>query len=193
MRSQTATIITIAIAAALVCAQSSAAAEAPLLSGYGGPGAGEQQIIGSGLVNGGGSSHGGTETPASSSLGEGESGVSGSGSSSAGGRQSGASGGGGHAQAGGASKGGKATKGSHSGGGHGAVAVPGGGSSPPPSSPAGSPATAALSGSEMLLVAVIALALALIATLTWRLGRRERSGAPGGPGPDVREIRGAGS
>jgi hypothetical protein len=192
VRSQTATIITIAIAAALVCAQSSAAAEAPLLSGYGGPGAGEQQIIGSGLVNGGGASHGGTETPASGSLSEGESGVSGSGSSTAG-RQPGANTSG-HAQAG-ASKGGsggRAGKGSRSGGGHGAAAVPGGGSSPPPSSPA-SATTAGLSGSQVLLVAAIAIALALIAGLTWRLGRRERSDGAGRPGPGAREIRGAGS
>ncbi len=188
MRSQTATIITIAIAAALVCAQTSAAAEAPLLSGYGGPGAGEQQIIGSGLVNGGGASHGGTETPASGSLSEGESGVSGSGSST-GGRQPGAANTSGQAQAGAGRKGGK---GSRSGGGHGAGAVPGGGSSPPPSSPA-SATTAGLTSSQVLLVAAIAVALALIAGLTWRLGRRERSDGAGRPGPGAREIRGAGS
>lgn len=55
------TIITALALVAIFAMPSSALAGSPLLSGYGGPGAGEQQIVGGGLVGGGrGGSNGGS-------------------------------------------------------------------------------------------------------------------------------------
>jgi len=79
MRPHRITITTSTLAAICLAIAPAAAAGSPLLSGYGGPGAGEQQIIGSTLV-GGGSGHGGG------------SGNGGSAGSSNGGRESGGSG-----------------------------------------------------------------------------------------------------
>lgn len=58
MRTHT-TIITALAALVALCLPASALAGSPLLSGYGGPGSGEQQLVGAGLV-GGGSGGGGS-------------------------------------------------------------------------------------------------------------------------------------
>jgi hypothetical protein len=62
-RNRTATLITAALLAGLVIAPSCLAAPAgSLLSGYGGPGAGDQAILGSALVGGAGGGGGGDRT-----------------------------------------------------------------------------------------------------------------------------------
>jgi hypothetical protein len=57
----------IALLAVLAAAAPAAAGANPLLSGYGGPGVGNQAILGSALLNGGGSTGGGSGTTAQAS------------------------------------------------------------------------------------------------------------------------------
>jgi hypothetical protein len=186
------TIITTLALAAMFAMPSAAFAGSPLLSGYGGPGAGEQQIVGAGLVNGGGhggprggSGGGATQGGGGQSGGESQPGGAGSGAQGGRGSGSGASSGGGanaHAHGGaGARSGGRAGN-----GGSGAA-----GADASPHGSAGAPArqetlgrlrlvsatsTLGLSGSEVLMVILIAIALIAIAALTWWLNR-SRAGA----------------
>lgn len=174
------------VAASLGIGSTSAlAAESPLLSGYGGPGAGEQHVIGSTLIGGGGSGGGDSSTGSGdASPAAGEEPESDSAGASAGGSASRPAAGTarGHAGSGGKSKaalGAAAKRGGKPKGGAGASSQ---GSSSATSrgasrtgaavSAAGSSVTLGLSGSQLLLVVLAAFALALVAIATWRLARR---------------------
>jgi hypothetical protein len=150
-----------------------ASAGSPLLSGYGGPGSGEQAIVGSTFLGG---PHGGAGSGGSSgSAGSGGAGLSGSGGTLSGGGNSTPTGaGGGRAGSGGSSS---ARRGAGSGGasqagaqagraGMSAFAYP----SSLRSASAGSPALG-ISGGDIVLSAGIIAMLALVGTLTIRLGR----------------------
>jgi hypothetical protein len=60
MKNHRTTAPIIALLATLAAAAPAAASASPLLSGYGGPGVGNQAILGSALLNGGGSTGGGS-------------------------------------------------------------------------------------------------------------------------------------
>lgn len=173
MRTQRTIITTLAIAAALAL-PAAAASGSPLLSGYGGPGAGEQQLVSGGLVGGGGGSGSGrgggpgASTPGSSGSGgqssqggavggaTGGSGGSGGAQGAAGGSRAGSTGSG-RARRGGRPSGAR-------GGGSGAHAVDATHVvTAVPSS------TLGLSGGQLLLAAILALALLLSAWATRRL------------------------
>jgi hypothetical protein len=170
----------LALAGALLMLVPAAAfAGSPLLSGYGGPGAGEQAIIGSTLLNG---PHGGSGSGGSTGSRGGLSGASGTGvEDSSGG--AGASGSG-QAPAGGARSGGGGSSSSHATGANGRGALRAGGSGRAtvgragtyvyPSSLAstseGSSVIGMSSGDVLLLVGLIAT-LALVGVFTVRLAR----------------------
>jgi hypothetical protein len=154
----------------------SALAISPLLSGYGGPGAGEQAIVGSTLLGGpnGGAGSGGSGG-SQNSAGTGENAARGSSGAAAtnGSSAAGSSGGGGlH---------GKAGRSSSSGG---ASAATGGHSTGPqigraathvypnvPASAAGESSTLGISSGDLLALLAILTTLALVGVLTMRLAR----------------------
>ena len=132
----------------------------PLLSGYGAPGAGEQAIIGSALLNG---PRGGTGSGGSPSSG-GSSGTSGGGSSEA------LSTGGSSASAGAAGRGRHVSRAGRGGGPQGASPGAYLYSSSPRSSSVDSPVLG-FSGGDLMLLAGIIATLTLVGTLTIRLTR----------------------
>lgn len=188
MRTHT-TIITALAIAATFGLPSSALAGSPLLSGYGGPGAGEQQLVGTGLVNGGGpggGASGGSGSAAGSlEAGSGQQAASGQTGGSEGrsrsslGAAAGAQGtsrrsgqGSGASVAGGRTRGGApVTRGSAR-----APGAPGGGRG---RAAGGISSTAlGLSGGELLVAALVALALLGVAVLTRRLAVLKRGSEP---------------
>ncbi len=183
--------IWIASTLALVCAicalpiapPAVALASSPLLSGYGGPGAGEQALIGSTLLGG---SHGGSGSAGSPRSAAGSSGSGGSGGAPATANllsRSGAS-----ASAGGAAGGGsgsssghvrgRATAGSQTARNDGSSASPADAEAfVYPSSPSSAPASSSaldLSSGDVLALVGIAASLALLGALTVRLSRLQR-------------------
>jgi hypothetical protein len=170
---------TLALAGALfVSAPSVALAGSPLLSGYGGPGAGEQAIVGSTLIGGprGGAGSGGS-SGSRRSTGAGREGSGGSTSNGSGGALAGAarSKGGSGSSAGAAGKGGGASQAGHAGGAQAggananAYVYPGSLRSAASDSP-----VLGISGGDMLLFVATIATLTLIGTLTRRLGRLQR-------------------
>lgn len=184
MRTHT-TIITALAAFALLCLPASALAGSPLLSGYGGPGAGEQQLVGAGLVNGGGGGGSGGHTFGGSGSGSGGGLEAGSGQRGAadtasthhGGSESRRGGAGAPSASGRGGDGGEGPGGSTTGGGsqRGSAATQG------PATSSGQPARSSagadtisstalgLSGDELLLAALAVLVLLCVALLTRRL------------------------
>jgi hypothetical protein len=186
-------VVLASVGLTLAIASSAAFAGSPLLSGYGGPGAGEQAVIGSTLIggSGGGAGSGGSSGSAGSS----SSGASSTGAAPAGG---GSSSGATSPLTGGGSAAGKAGGGSGGNGVHGAA-----GSRHGSSHAAGSPSTHAgvgntgvqihafvyptglrsasydspalgISGTDVLLFLAAIATLALVAAMTLRLSRLQR-------------------
>jgi hypothetical protein len=165
----TATIATLIVAGAWG-AVPAAAAGGPLLSGYGGPGEGNQAILGSTLLGGAGSGEGGSAGQGGLSGGaEGIAAALASGSSAAGGSSRNAGGADGHGGRG-ASSGGRSA-GDGSGGG-------GGGSGPAHPvvslTDTGDSQTLGLSSGDVLYIFVALGALAATGALTGRLARHPR-------------------
>lgn len=182
-------------------ASSAAFAGSPLLSGYGGPGAGEQAVIGSTLIGapGGGAGSGGSSGSSGSagSAGSGSAGSASAGGGSAstsaatsavtGGSSAGGSSAGGNAGGGAGGKGASGAAGGHRGGSHatGSASTRAGASNTGAQThafvyPTGlrsasvdSPALG-ISGSDLLLFLAAIATLALVAVATLRLSRLQR-------------------
>ncbi len=176
-------VLTGAIAAALMIGTPTLAAASPLLSGYGGPGQGSQQILGAALLGGGsgGASGGGGSTGGKPG---GSSGSSRYGERSAESESSGTG-----APGANVTKGGGGTAPRHAGGGSssrgtGAGEASGAGASAYPAAPAEQASVATpvgaqtlgLSGDDLLLVVLALAALAFTGFLTRQLAR---AGSPG--------------
>ncbi|HEY1689386.1 MAG TPA: hypothetical protein VGF95_11065 [Solirubrobacteraceae bacterium] len=177
--------VTIAAAMLLAAPASATAGESPLLSGYGGPGAGEQQLIGATLVGGRGSSSGGGGPTSGNGAGQERAAVAPSESSNS--AEDAGSNGAENAGSGGGPQQGGGKGQSHRRSGHAGLA-PSHKTSGQPSGPSSQPAPRAplaarnaasqslalgLSGSQLLMVVLLAFVLLLIATATWRLTRLE--------------------
>jgi hypothetical protein len=165
------TVFTLVLTAGLcACAPTAALAGGPLLSGYGGPGAGSQAILGSTLLNGGGS-HGGGGSRGGGSQAVGAAAASTSGSASALGTQAGS----------GAQGAGTGRSGSHSGSasGHGSATHPRAAGATPQSFSSGAVQAASatstpwFSGPDTLALALAAAVLTLVGLATVRLARTE--------------------
>lgn len=187
MRLHSTTITILALAALCAVAAPALAAESPLLSGYGGPGAGEQQIVSSGLVGGRGGG-GGAGTSSGGAGAEGTpSEYSGSQTSTSSGSGSGSGSGTGTEPGAGRSKSDSTAKGSS--GDSSKPNTGGKGTSSGPAGPSGGtsriggaaeaaaveqPVALGLSGSQLLTSGLIAAALVLGALATWWLGALQR-------------------
>jgi hypothetical protein len=167
----TATIATLIVAGAWG-AVPAAAAGGPLLSGYGGPGEGNQAILGSTLLGGAGSGEGGSGGPGGPSDGaEGIAATRASGSSAAGnGSRNAAGAGGRHGR--GARSGGRPA---HNGSGAAGVGARSGPAHPALSlTDAGDSQTLGLSSGDVLYILVALGALSATGALTSRLARYSR-------------------
>jgi hypothetical protein len=186
MRSHRTIFTTLGLAAVLWTAAPASAGS--LLSGYGGPGQGNQAILGAALLNGrhggghGGSGAGGAGGGTSGSAGVGQ----GSPATSTNGALSAAAGAGarGPTTSTGSApgRGGRGEGGARSHGAGGPASAGGAPAYPPPSSNAAPPSadsnTLGLSGAEELFVLLALGVLALTGTLTMRLTRTTRPGGP---------------
>lgn len=183
---QSTIITTLAIAA--TTALPAPAAGSPLLSGYGGPGAGEQQLVGAELIGGGGRS--GTppgagsprnsETQTQSSGVHAAPGAANGGRSSNGGSATGAgSVGRGHLGASSYGKGGEPAGET----GHSARGAGSGGAAAGRLAAATSSSTLGLSSAQLLLIAIVAAALIFVALLTKSLARLQRTRKTADSGP----------
>lgn len=177
------TIITALALMAMFAMPSSALAGSPLLSGYGGPGAGEQQIVGGGLVGGGrggsnGGSGGGSSSGSAQSQPAGQTEAAGNGAQ----QPETGSHGQGHRSAAAAGKGmhnrsdARSPRRSSSASGAGARRSNGSTQKRPATNVraielASATSTLGLSGSDVLMVVSAAVALIAIAAATWWLNR----------------------
>jgi hypothetical protein len=166
MKTRTVTVVA-ALTLALFSAGAAVASAGTLLSGYGGPGQGNQAILGSGLLNlppggGSGGSSGGSSTGAGAATSSGSAGGAGAVSTGAGHGSTGARG------ASGSHSRGSATRSVPAGG------VSTGGASPLAAQTASvSVPTLGLSGADLLYILLTLAALAMTARLTRQLTQRQ--------------------
>jgi len=166
MKTRTVTVLA-ALTLAFTSAGAAVASASTLLSGYGGPGQGNQAILGSGLLNlppggGQGGGSGGSSTGAGAAASSGSAGGAGTVSTGAGHGSTGARG------AGGSHSRGSATRSAPAGG-----ASTGGASALAGQTASVSVPTLGLSGADLLYILLTMAALAMTAALTRQLTRRQ--------------------